>query len=220
MLLKSVLIGTILSYHLAYSPQVSQLIGNLEIKNQTSKFSTIFFEKKSPPPDTTLLEIIPQNCEYPIENTHTSLQPLEKCLIPELLNKQLNARRDSLVELAKKYLGTRYMWGGNTPAGFDCSGFAQYLYAKFGYTIPRMSGEQSLLGQSVEPQYAKKGDLVFYGYPTGHGRYVFTHTAIVYDNQPTTGVQVIHATLWGIAITSLHFDYYGYCRLICIKRII
>ena len=41
-----------------------------------------------------------------------------------------------------KYLGTPYVWGGTTPNGFDCSGFTQYVFAKVGISLPRVTYDQ------------------------------------------------------------------------------
>lgn len=137
----------------------------------------------------------------------------------ELRVSPMVARRDSLVALARTFLGKGYVWGGTTPAGFDCSGFAWYLFKQFGYNMPRMSGDQATLGRWVKAEEAEPGDLVFYGYPYGN-TYVYTHTAIVYARDSTNNVTVIHSSLLGLAITILHFDPNYTCRLIGIKRVI
>ncbi|WP_226665245.1 C40 family peptidase [Metabacillus litoralis] len=67
---------------------------------------------------------------------------------------------DALVLEAKKYVGVPYVWGGNTPSGFDCSGFLNYVYQKQGISIPRTVATIWETGKTVSiPQ---KGDLVFF----------------------------------------------------------
>lgn len=70
--------------------------------------------------------------------------------------------RDGVIGTAMSRMGTRYRWGGTTPAGFDCSGFTGYVYARNGKRLPRTAAEQSRQGQSVGRDSLKKGDLVFF----------------------------------------------------------
>ncbi len=133
----------------------------------------------------------------------------------ELLKTQ---KQDSIILLAEQFLGRPYIWGGTTPTGFDCSGFVQYIYAGFGYTIPRVSGDQVMYGSEVDYKEAQKGDLVYYGYKYNNS-YIYTHTAMVHSNKDGV-VYVIHSILPGLSITPLHFDQRYSTQLICIKRII
>jgi cell wall-associated NlpC family hydrolase len=68
-----------------------------------------------------------------------------------------------VVNEATQFEGTPYQWGGTTPAGFDCSGFTQYVYAQLGVSIPRTSEEQATSGTAVASLAdAQPGDLVFF----------------------------------------------------------
>ncbi|HCH49019.1 MAG TPA: peptidoglycan endopeptidase [Glutamicibacter sp.] len=62
---------------------------------------------------------------------------------------------------AAKYVGVPYVWGGNGPSGWDCSGFVKYVYAQHGINIAR--GTSAILGsgQFVRTSNPKPGDLVF-----------------------------------------------------------
>ncbi|MGO2052554.1 MAG: C40 family peptidase [Glutamicibacter sp.] len=62
---------------------------------------------------------------------------------------------------ASKYSGVPYVWGGNTPSGWDCSGFVKYVYAQHGINIAR--GTSAILGsgQFKRTSSPKPGDLVF-----------------------------------------------------------
>ncbi len=74
---------------------------------------------------------------------------------------QENSAKD-IIRTAQKYKGTRYIYGGSTPKGFDCSGFVQYVYKQHGYTLPRTSAAQSKFGRKVDRKNLKAGDLVFF----------------------------------------------------------
>lgn len=93
-----------------------------------------------------------------------------------------------LLNDAKYYKGGRYVWGGTSPEGFDCSGYVQYLYGKHNINLPRTAYEQSQKGEPVDINNLKKGDLLFFltdksrGIPVTHvGIYIgegkFIHAA-------------------------------------------
>jgi cell wall-associated NlpC family hydrolase len=71
-----------------------------------------------------------------------------------------------IVNIARTLLGIPYVYGGEDPSGFDCSGFTQYVFGKAGISIPRTASAQQDAATPVSnPQ---PGDLVFYGSPAWH----------------------------------------------------
>ena len=68
----------------------------------------------------------------------------------------------SIVEYAKRFLGTPYVWGGTSPSGFDCSGFTQYVMKRFGINLPRVSYQQGQGGSAVGKNDLRPGDMVFW----------------------------------------------------------
>lgn len=113
---------------------------------------------------------------------------------------------NSLVEFAKKFIGTPYVYGGTTPSGFDCSGFVQYVYAHCGCNLPRTSEEQMTVGKDVGMNDLMPGDLVFFDttdktvntYPSHVGMYI-------------GGGQFIHAPHTGdvVKVSNIKDGYYS-----------
>ncbi|MCI1821127.1 MAG: NlpC/P60 family protein [Megasphaera sp.] len=67
-----------------------------------------------------------------------------------------------LVSIANKYVGVPYVWGGNTPKGFDCSGFTKYVFSNAGINLPRLADQQYMVGSPVSRSDLIPGDLVFF----------------------------------------------------------
>lgn len=67
----------------------------------------------------------------------------------------------AVVQVAEQYQGVPYVYGGSTPAGFDCSGFTAYVYAQFGVYLPHSSSAQGRLPQ-ISPDAAVPGDLIVF----------------------------------------------------------
>jgi cell wall-associated NlpC family hydrolase len=82
----------------------------------------------------------------------------------------------ALLQIARSYVGTPYVYGGATPAGFDCSGFTQYVFAQVGISLPRSSSAQRYAGRVVSASEARAGDLVWgpghVGIYTGNGNHI------------------------------------------------
>lgn len=76
---------------------------------------------------------------------------------------ELPSLADDLVAYALTFEGYSYVYGGTTPAGFDCSGFVQYVYRHFGYEITRTATSQYYsAGVEVSRDELLPGDLVFF----------------------------------------------------------
>ena len=74
------------------------------------------------------------------------------------------ATAENVVNTAKQYLGTPYVWGGKTPSGFDCSGFTSYVYQEAtGKSIGSYTVAQESAGTQKAVSQASAGDLLFWG---------------------------------------------------------
>jgi murein DD-endopeptidase len=83
---------------------------------------------------------------------------------------------------ARNMVGKPYVYGGNSPQGFDCSGLVQYSYQRAGMSVPRTTRSQLKAGLPVATQSLRAGDLVFFdqegrkyshvGIYVGNGRFV------------------------------------------------
>lgn len=71
-----------------------------------------------------------------------------------------NFSLDTVVKVAKKYIGVPYRYGGADPAGFDCSGFTQWVYAHVGVSLPHSSSRQGAGGTPIARADALPGDIV------------------------------------------------------------
>ena len=113
------------------------------------------------------------------------------------------SKTGELVAYAKQYLGSRYVYGGTTPSGFDCSGFVMYVYKQFGVSLPHSSSAQSKKGTKVEKANLQQGDIVFFSdYKTHKG---IGHCGIYIGNN-----QFIHASTekTGVITSSLNSGSY------------
>jgi cell wall-associated NlpC family hydrolase len=88
----------------------------------------------------------------------------------------------SLVSTALSFRGVPYRNGGADPAGFDCSGFVRYVFARFGQQLPREVQAQFRVGRTIDRDDVRPGDLVFFqtvspgashvGIAVGNGEFV------------------------------------------------
>lgn len=127
-----------------------------------------------------------------------------------------NVYREKIVQTAKKNLGIKYKYAGNTPkTGFDCSGFTKYVFAKKGVNLPRTSREQAKTGRRVNLKYVDKGDLVFFG-----KRGKVNHVAIVFENKKGN-IYVIHSTSSkGVKIDNITTSKYWKPRILFARNVL
>ena len=129
-------------------------------------------------------------------------------------NNNAVSHREEIFQFAKQFLGTKYIYGGKTPKGFDCSGFTHYVMNNFGYKISPASKLQAKNGEKVKLKDVKAGDLVFF---KKKGR-VF-HVALVVDNS-SEGLYVIHSTNRGVVVDNISKSSYWKPQLSAARDVI
>ncbi len=96
--------------------------------------------------------------------------------------------RQEITQHAKKYVGVKYKYAGQSPKGFDCSGFTGYVFEKFDINLSRSAKGQATSGKKISLSKAQKGDLLFF---KKHGN--VNHVALIVANTKD-GIEVIHST--------------------------
>ena len=99
--------------------------------------------------------------------------------------------------IAASLTGISYVYGGTTPAGFDCSGYTQWVFGKAGMSLPRTAEAQRQAATPVsDPQ---PGDLVFFGAPAFHVG-IYAGGGMMYDS-PRTGKATAKRSIWSSSVT-------------------
>jgi len=117
-----------------------------------------------------------------------------------------------IVDVARRYLGIRYVFGGTDPAvGLDCSGLVQLVYRQLGVALPRTAQQQFDATARVPPDQLQPGDLVFFQRTYADPNDWITHVGIYIGgglqiNAPTEGqvvsIQPVFSAFWGAHFAS------------------
>ena len=104
---------------------------------------------------------------------------------------------------ALQYVGTPYVFGGATPAGFDCSGFIMYVYSQYGISLPHSVTRQGAMGTPISAAEAQPGDVIIFDDGSHDGFYA--GNGMILD-APKPGGSVSVRPLWTNAV---HYVRYG-----------
>ncbi len=109
---------------------------------------------------------------------------------------------ERIVQYASQYIGTPYRYGGQSPSGFDCSGFTSYIFDKFQIKLNRTAAGQYNHGVAVAKNELEVGDLVFFagGKNIDHVGIYSGHGQIIHSSSPRSG---------GVIYSSINDGYYA-----------
>ena len=115
---------------------------------------------------------------------------------------QNSGKGQEIADYALQFLGYRYVYGGSSPSGFDCSGFTSYIYKQFGYSLNRSASDQLKNGVAVSRNELQPGDLVLFRKNTSKPA---SHVGLYIGNN-----QFIHASTSkvGVIISRMSDAYY------------
>lgn len=129
-----------------------------------------------------------------------------------------SATPENIIATAEQFLGSPYMWGGNSTKGVDCSGLTWMAFHMNGIELPRDTSQQVKEGREVSLDDAVAGDLIFFGVPAeGGSRERVSHVAIYLGSG-----RILHASQV-VRISSLDPespDYYQHRPILHVRRII
>lgn len=102
-----------------------------------------------------------------------------------------------LLDIARQYIGTPYVYGGMSPNGFDCSGFVKYCYSQMGINLNRTAASQTSHGYYVSKDQLIPGDLVFFvtnGYNISHVGIYVGDGKMIHSPKPGRSVEIVDIT--------------------------
>jgi hypothetical protein len=127
-----------------------------------------------------------------VKSTYTRIYP--KTQKSESLEGYDESRALELVDLAKKYLGIPYSYGGCNPSvGLDCSCYVKTLFDEFGYELPyRTADQQQNYAEQINESELREGDLIFFN--TDNNTNDIDHVGIVISPPNSDQIDMIHAS--------------------------
>jgi hypothetical protein len=112
---------------------------------------------------------------------------------------------EDIIDFAYGYLGSPYRYSGTTPAGFDCSGFMNFVHSHFGFNLGRSSRDIALQGEKVEFKDIQPGDfVVFRGRKSG----TIGHVGLVVEKTSNSFKMIHSSTSGGVRLDDYQSPYY------------
>ncbi|RHW39953.1 peptidoglycan endopeptidase [Lysinibacillus yapensis] len=184
-----------------------------QLKNLNNLTSDLIFVGQ----DIKIIESVDE-VEFSTPLNPTKLKNSEQVILEQLAKEKAIASNPArsgqalyanVLELADSLTGTPYVFGGNTPAGFDCSGFVKYVFANAGLEVSRKSSLDYFMNDTTAVQNPVPGDVVFFKNTYIEG---ISHMGIYLGDG-----QFIHAGNSGVQISNLSFDYWS-SKFVAFKR--
>ncbi len=127
---------------------------------------------------------------------------------------------DAIIKEAGRHLGKPYVYGGNGPQSFDCTGFTCFVFRKFGYELSRTSSDQARDGREIKGSMDKyqKGDIIIFGGRTAKKTPGHVGIFIAADSL-NKSFTFIHASSSGVTISHIDEPYFAQ-RFIGVRRIL
>ena len=145
----------------------------------------------------------------PIEDSNSDASDSSENVKPSSIRKKI-------IKEAEKHMGTKYVYGGTTPKGFDCSGYTSYVFHKNNIVLPRTAKAQAAKYEKIKKSKAKPGDLVFFGSSKSN----ISHVGIVVSN-PGEPLTMIHASSSkGIMVSEIESNSYWSPRFQFVVKVI
>lgn len=149
-----------------------------------------------------LFDEIP-DLEYPTSNSNEFANTNKDAELDMYAKERL-----AIVEYAKKYIGTPYVWAGNEPTGFDCSGFTSYVMKNFKKELPRRAVDQYNSSRQLKEKNVMMGDLVFFDNGSG-----ISHVGMIISEKGKPLVMIHASSSKGVVITEIEKSDYWLKRL-------
>jgi cell wall-associated NlpC family hydrolase len=137
-----------------------------------------------------------------------AIEPVSSESLPGLLSGLDGSTRGKVIKTASQFLGVPYVWAGESPTGFDCSGFTSYVMKQNGKAIPRTAAEQFEASKKIKDKQADKGDLVFFS----NGSRI-SHVGMIVSEKGKPLVMIHASSSKGIVLTELEKSTYWMSRL-------
>ena len=128
----------------------------------------------------------------------------------ETSNSDTSDKRTQIIDYARDLLGVKYVYGGTSRNGFDCSGFVWHVFNHFGIKLNRVASDQAKQGTKVSKSNLQPGDLVFFD--TNGGMNHINHVGIYIGNG-----SFIHASSGSkakkVVISDINSGFYNGCYM-------